>query len=65
MNGQKIKIWRTKIHNEDSHSQPGKMKIINKKILIGTGKGTLEILEMQAPNEKKVSAEIICASMKN
>lgn len=65
MNGQKIKIWRTKIYNEDSNSQPGKMKIIGKKILVGTGKGTLEILEMQAPNEKKVSAEIICANLKN
>ena len=65
MNGQKIKIWRTKIHNENSNAQPGKMKIIGKKILIGTGEGTLEILEMQAPNEKKVSAEIICANLKN
>ena len=59
MNGQKIKIWRTKIHNENSKTPPGKMKIHDKKILIGTGQGTLEILEMQAPNEKKVDAEII------
>lgn len=64
MNGQKIKIWRTKIHNENSKTQPGKMKILDKKILIGTGQGTLEILEMQAPNEKKVDAEIICAGLK-
>ena len=64
MNGQKIKIWRTKIHNENSKTQPGKMTILDKKILIGTGKGTLEILEMQAPNEKKVDAEIICAAFK-
>lgn len=65
MNGQKIKIWRTKIHSENSNSQPGKMKIIDKKILIGTGNGTLEILEMQAPNEKKVVAETICTNLKN
>lgn len=65
MNGQKIKIWRTKIHNENSKTQPGKMKIIGKKILIGTGKGTLEILEMQAPNEKKVDSEIMLSGMKN
>lgn len=65
MNGQKIKIWRTKIHKENSNPQPGKMKVIGKKILIGTGKGTLEILEMQAPNEKKVDAEIICANIKS
>lgn len=65
MNGQKIKIWRTRIHSEDSKTAPGKIKIYDKKILIGTGQGTLEILEMQAPNEKKVDAEIICAGMKN
>ena len=65
MNGQKIKIWRTKIHSEKSNGTPGKMKIVDKKILIGTGKGTLEILEMQAPNEKKVDAKIICAGLKN
>lgn len=64
MNGQKIKIWRTKIHSENSKTSPGKMKIFGKKILIGTGQGTLEILEMQAPNEKKVDAEIICAGLK-
>lgn len=65
MNGQKIKIWRTKIHNENSKTQPGKMKIIGKKILIGTGHGTLEILEMQAPNEKKVDSEVMLSGMKN
>lgn len=64
MNGQKIKIWRTKIHSENSKTPPGKMKIHGKNILIGTGQGTLEILEMQAPNEKKVDAEIICAGFK-
>lgn len=64
MNGQKIKIWRTKIHGEDLNYAPGKMDISDKKILIGTGKGTLEILEMQAPNEKKVDAEIITAGLK-
>ena len=65
MNGQKIKIWRTKIHSEKSSGTPGKMKIYDKKILIGTGRGTLEILEMQAPNEKKLDAGIICAGLKN
>lgn len=65
MNGQKIKIWRTKIHNENPNTEPGKIKIIDKKILIGTGQGTLEILEMQAPNEKKVDAKIICSGMKS
>ena len=65
MNGQKIKIWRTKIHNENSKTLPGKINFLDKKILIGTGQGSLEILEMQAPNGKKVDAEIICAGFKN
>lgn len=54
---QKIKIWRTKISAENLQLQVGEIKIVGKKIFVGTGEGVLEILEIQAPNAKKMSAE--------
>ena len=53
--GEKYKIWRTKISDSENLSA-GKIKISGKKFLVGTGDGVLEILEIQAPNAKKVSA---------
>jgi methionyl-tRNA formyltransferase len=54
--GQKYKIWRTKISTQDLKLSAGEIKIIGKKFFVGTGEGTLEILEIQAPNSKKISA---------
>lgn len=53
---QKYKIWRTKISEQDLKLSAGEIKISGKKFFIGTGEGTLEILEIQAPNAKKVGA---------
>ncbi len=55
INEQKFKIWRTKI-SEQLQLASGEIKIIGRKIFIGTGDGTLEILELQAPNSKKMDA---------
>lgn len=55
INEQKFKIWRTKI-SEQLQLAAGEIKIIGRKIFIGTGDGTLEILELQAPNSKKMDA---------
>ena len=52
---QKYKIWRTKISDAENLAV-GEIKTSNKKIFVGTGNGNLEILEIQAPNAKKVSA---------
>ena len=55
LNGEKFKIWRTKI--SDSEDLPaGKIKVVGKKFFVGTGADNLEILEIQAPNAKKVCA---------
>lgn len=56
LNGEKIKIWRTKISQENLNLQVGEIKILGKKFFVGTGNGILEILEIQAPNAKKMSA---------
>ena len=57
MDGQKFKIWRTKIFDGDLKLSAGEIKIVGKKFFTGTGDGTLEILELQAPNSKKMNAE--------
>ncbi len=52
---EKFKIWRTKISDTEKITA-GEIKIVGKKIFVGTGEGNLEILEIQAPNSKKISA---------
>ena len=52
---EKYKIWRTKI-SEVENLAAGEIKISGKKFFVGTGEGVLEILEIQAPNSKKISA---------
>ena len=55
IDGQRFKIWRTKISSQ-SKLPAGEIKIDGKIFYVGTGDGTLEILELQAPNAKKLSA---------
>lgn len=56
IDGQKFKIWRTKIFPMNLNFHVGEIKIHHKKFFVGTGDGTLEILELQAPNSKKMDA---------
>lgn len=55
INGEKFKIWRTRIFSTDK-LPAGEIKIDGKKFLVGTGDGVIEILELQAPNSKKMDA---------
>ena len=50
----KFKIWRTKLAEEKLSA--GEIKIVGEKFFVGTSDGSLEILEIQAPNSKKLSA---------
>lgn len=50
----KFKIWRTKL--ADENLLPAQIKIVGQKFFVGTGDGSLEILEIQAPNSKKLAA---------
>ena len=52
--GQKFKIFRTKL--VDVNLTAGEIKIDAQKLFVGAGDGALEILELQAPNSKKLSA---------
>ena len=51
----RFKIWRSRVA-ENIPLEPGEIKIIGSRFLVGTGDGVLEILEIQAPNSKKLPA---------
>ena len=53
--GQKFKIWRTRL--AEGTAEPGEIVSVTKRgLLVGTGEGMLEILELQAPSKKKMAA---------
>ena len=54
--GNKYKIFRTQLTTENLSITAGQIKIIAQKFFVGTGDGVLEILELQAPNSKKLNA---------
>ena len=57
LNGEKIKIFRTKISAEKLNLSAGEIFAAEKKFFVGTGEGILEILEIQVPNSRKMSAK--------
>ena len=53
--GQKFKIWRTRL--AEGTAEPGEIVSVTKQgLLVGTGEGMLEIMEVQAPSKKKMAA---------
>ena len=53
--GKNIKIWKTALFNEETDYVPGPGELFRfqkKRLLAGTGKGILEILEIQPENRK-------------
>ena len=55
LEGQKFKIWRTRL--AEGTAEPGEIVSVTKQgLLVGTGEGRLEILELQAPSKKKMAA---------
>ena len=56
IDGQKFKIFRSRLVGEKISLDAGAIKIDGNSFFVGTGDGALEILEIQAPNSKKLSA---------
>lgn len=57
LQGKTFKIWRTRVADAEAVCEPGEILELTKQgFLAGTGKGILEILEIQAPNKKKMAA---------
>lgn len=50
----KVKVYKTAVL--DQENTPGIVKIEGKKLFIGTGKGSIEILELQPEGKKRMSA---------
>lgn len=57
LDGKTFKIWRTRCVSSEVKAAPGEVVNLTKKgFMIGTGDGALEILELQAPGKKRMSA---------
>ena len=56
LNGLKLKIFRSRLVDVQLPLTAGQVKIDGQRIFVGTGDGALELLELQAPNSKKLSA---------
>ena len=52
----RYKIFRTKLPEENFSLAAGDVKIFDGRLLVGAGDGAIEILEIQAPNSKKLNA---------
>lgn len=50
----KFKIWRTRL--AEGSLAPAEVKADGGRLFVGTGDGVLEVLELQAPNAKKLAA---------
>jgi len=62
LDGQKFKLWRTRVTGEAAAGAAGEVTAITRDgFLVATGSGSLEILELQAPSKKKMAAhDYIC-----
>lgn len=56
LDNQTWKIWRSKIANHENHRPIGQLRISDQRILIQTGNGELEILEVQLTGKRKMKA---------
>ena len=58
LNGKKYKIWQTKIVDADTTGKtPGQIIDLTKKgIIVATGNGAIELLQIQPPNKAKMPA---------
>lgn len=55
--GKNYKFWRTKVENSNSDKTPGTVVELRKNsFCVATGEGLLEVLEIQPPSKKRMSA---------
>jgi len=58
LEGKNFKIWRTVVSQDTMPGNPGEVVSLTENgFLVATGQGVLEILELQAPSKKKMSAK--------
>ena len=55
INGKRIKLYKTRVHENNISSKPGKISIINKKkVFISCAKDDLELIEVQMENKSRM-----------
>ena len=60
-NGQRLKLWKSRVVQRDGGHQPGTVVEIGKDgILVQTGAGCLELLELQPAGKKAMAAKAFC-----
>lgn len=52
-----LKIYRTLPHNQQSNQEPGTIVMAEKKLIVATNSGDIEILELQLEGKRKLTAE--------
>ena len=60
-NDQRLKIWKSRVNPKETGKEPGTLVEIGKDyLLVQTGKGCLEILELQPAGKKAMPAKAFC-----
>ena len=60
-NDQRLKIWKSRVNPKETGKAPGTLVEIGKDyLLVQTGKGCLEILELQPAGKKAMPAKAFC-----
>jgi methionyl-tRNA formyltransferase len=54
--GQTLKIWGAELCSSNPDSKPGRIEINDHQIEVGTGQGSLRLLEVQLPGGKRIHA---------
>jgi len=57
MNGERVRIWRAVVADEDVDCKPGELCAGRRTLLVGTGDKVLEITELQRPGGQRMTAE--------
>lgn len=52
-----IKIFKTSLPDSDLKLRPGELSIVPDRLLVGTGEGIIEILELQPAGKKRMAAD--------
>lgn len=55
--GKVLRIWKAVIASEDNHLPPGSVSQLGKRMSVATGKGGLDLLEVQLPGGKRMNIQ--------
>lgn len=55
LDGERFKVYRAAVA-DDRGLEPGEIEVTKREAFVGTGRGSLELLEVQAPGKKRMSA---------